>query len=162
MHTQGDNQEELLSAGFQQVQHQQDAKSKLQGNSGIIPGKVRDGSGSCPQVFQLEKEFTRVVLLTKACTRATSQNMLVPLSVGLFHAVLTRSKVPTPAGRDSAGCMGLHTPGKQPPPTPCQQLRERASACALEPLEQRACSGGNSDAACPGIFFPLKACGCYP
>lgn len=32
-----------------QVQHQQDANSKLQGNSGIIPGKVRDGSGSCPQ-----------------------------------------------------------------------------------------------------------------
>lgn len=40
-----------LSAGFQQFQHQQDAKSKLQGNSGITPGKVSDGSGSCPQAF---------------------------------------------------------------------------------------------------------------
>lgn len=77
--TQGTNREELFSAGFQQVQHQQDAKSKLQGNSGMIPGEVGDGSGSSHKCFNWRKEQMRTLLPTKTGTRATSHNMLVPL-----------------------------------------------------------------------------------
>lgn len=69
----------FLSAGFQQVQHQQDANSKLQGNSGIIPGKVRNGSGSCPQVFHLKERIQEGFPTHETGTKTTGQNTLVTL-----------------------------------------------------------------------------------
>lgn len=86
----------------------------------LFQGRSETVQAAAHKYFSQRKEFTGALLLTKTGTRTASQNMLVPLYVGLFHAALARSKMSIPAGRGSAGCMGLHTPGK--PATACPVL----------------------------------------
>lgn len=86
----------------------------------LFQGRSETVQAAAHKYFSWRKELMRAFLLTKTGTRAASQNTLVPLYVGLFHAVLARSKMSIPAGRGSAGCTGLHTPGK--PATACPVL----------------------------------------
>lgn len=94
MHTQGKNQEDHLSAGFQQVQHQQDARSKLQGsklqgNSGIINCQ-RQFWAAAFKYSSWRKEFRRV-----CDRRALLITNLVPgLHAGICYSPLCRAVCP--------------------------------------------------------------------
>lgn len=139
-HTQGKKKKKIkrrLSAGFQQFQHQQDAKSKLQGNSVITPGKVRDGSGLRP------------LFLFKTGTRG-SQARICWSSSNLGCSTLCMPGVMIP-------CVWPCTPlGKY-------HHLPNASSCASEFLpvhwsnkSREHASGGT----CLPRFLSPKACGC--